>query len=146
MQNYINSKHKLFQLALPNAQARDRAEFYRETTEGFLNKYIRDQMFSYQAESVEAFGAHAVTVVQNERPRIKLGNSNATQMDGLIPVTRPIQDRGTSQDHDAMEVDGLYGPAGEEDCATGDEDECECTTLSAGGFRAPATFASGKDT
>ena len=45
VQNYINAKHELFLMAFPNAQARDRAEFYRETTEGFLNKYVRDQMF-----------------------------------------------------------------------------------------------------
>ena len=40
VQNYINAKHELFLMAFPNAQARDRTEFYRETTEGFLNKYV----------------------------------------------------------------------------------------------------------
>ena len=42
VQNYINAKYELFQLAYPNAQEWDRVEFYRETTEGFLNKYVRD--------------------------------------------------------------------------------------------------------
>ena len=54
------------------------------------NTYIRDQMLSYEAESMEAFGAGAVTMVQIKRCCIKLGDSDATQMDGLIPVTRPI--------------------------------------------------------
>ena len=141
VQNYINAKHELFQLAFPNAQARDRAEFYRETTEGFINKYIRDQMFSYEADNVEAFGARAVTMVQIERRRIKLGDSDATKLDGLIPVTRPIRDRETSRDHDAMEVDALYGPSGEGyDDDAGDEEECECAALSAGGFRGPCYY------
>ena len=38
VQNYINAKYELFLLAFPNAQERDRIEFYRETTEGFINK------------------------------------------------------------------------------------------------------------
>ena len=61
VQNYINAKYELFQLAFPNAQERDRVEFYRETTEGFLNKYVRDQMFCLDANCVEAFGARAST-------------------------------------------------------------------------------------
>ena len=47
VQNYINTKCELFLLAFPNAQVRDRVEFYRETTEGFLNKYVQDQMFCH---------------------------------------------------------------------------------------------------
>ena len=38
VQNYINAKYELFLLAFPNAQERDRIEFYRETTKGFINK------------------------------------------------------------------------------------------------------------
>ena len=34
VQNYINAKYKLFLLAFPNAQARDRVEFSRETRGG----------------------------------------------------------------------------------------------------------------
>ena len=55
VQNYINAKYELFLLA-PHAQARDRVEFYWETTEGFLNKYVRDQMFCYEPTDVESFG------------------------------------------------------------------------------------------
>ena len=84
---YINAKYELFQLAFPNAQERDRVEFYRETTEGFVNKYVRDQMFSYNATTVETFGARAVNVVQIERRRIRIGDSNTQTMDGLVPVT-----------------------------------------------------------
>ena len=56
VQNYINIKYKLFLLAFPNDQARDQVEFYRETMEGFLNKYVRDQMFCYEPTDVESFG------------------------------------------------------------------------------------------
>ena len=92
LQNYINAKHELFLMAFPNAQARDRAEFYRETTEGFLNKYVRDQMFCYEPVDVESFGARAVNVVQIERRQIQIGDSNTQTMEGLIPVTRPIRE------------------------------------------------------
>ena len=87
VQNYINAKYELFQLAFPNAQERDRVEFYRETTEGFVNKYVRDQMFSYNATTVETFGAWAVNVVQIERRRIPIGDSDTQTMDGLVTVT-----------------------------------------------------------
>ena len=71
----------------PNAQTRDRVEFYRETTEGFLNKYVRDQMFCYEPTDVESFGARAVNVVQIERRRIRIGDSDTKRLDGLVPVT-----------------------------------------------------------
>ena len=90
VQNYINAKYKLFLMAFPNAQARDWAEFYRETTAGFQNKYVRDQMFCHEPTDVESFGARAVNVVQIERRRIRIGDSDARGLDGLIPVTRPI--------------------------------------------------------
>ena len=64
VQNYINAEYELFQLAFPNTQERDRVEFYRETTEGFIKKYVRDQMFCFDANSVEAFGTRALNVVQ----------------------------------------------------------------------------------
>ena len=57
-------------------------EFYRETTEGFVNKYVRDQMFSYNATTVETFGAWAVNVVQIERRRIRIGDSETNKMHG----------------------------------------------------------------
>ena len=67
-------------------------EFYRETTEGFVNKYVQDQMFGYNATTVETFGARAVKVVQIERRRIRNGDSDTQTMDGLVPVTRPIRE------------------------------------------------------
>ena len=92
VQNYINTKHEVFLMAFPNAQACDRTEFYRETTEGFLNKYVRDQMFCYEPVDVESFGARAVNVVQIERRRIRIGDSDTKRLDGLVPVTRPIKE------------------------------------------------------
>ena len=55
-------------MAFQNAQEWDRMEFYCETMEGFLNKYVRDQMFCFDANCVEAFGARAVNVVQATDP------------------------------------------------------------------------------
>ena len=77
----------------PNAQTRDRVEFYRETTEGFLNKYVRDQMFCYEPTDVESFGARAVNVVQIERHWIRIRDSDTKRLDGLVPVTRPTKRR-----------------------------------------------------
>ena len=67
-------------------------EFYRETTEGFLNKYERDQMFCYEPTDVESFGARAVNVVQIERHWIRIRDSDTKRLDGLVPVTRPIKE------------------------------------------------------
>ena len=88
MQNYINSKHELFLLAFPNAQV----EFYRKTTEGFLNKYVRGQMFCHELTNVESFGARAVNVVQIKRRWIRIGDRETKGLDGLMPVTRPIKE------------------------------------------------------
>ena len=84
-------------------------EFYHETTEGFLNKYVRDQMFCFDANCVEAFGARAVKVVQIERRHIRIGDSETNNMDGLIPVTRPIREDKPRTQFEAMEVD-VMGP------------------------------------
>ena len=92
VQNYINAKHELLLMAFPNDQARDRTEFYRETTEGFRNKYVRDQMFCYEQADVESLGARAVNVVQIERQWIQIGDSDTKRLDRLVPVTRPIKD------------------------------------------------------
>ena len=91
MQNYINAKYELFQLAFPNAQERDRVEFYRETTEGFLNKYVRDQMFCFDANCVEAFGARVVNVVQIERRQ-------QHQQDGWADPSHPAHPGGQAED------------------------------------------------
>ena len=99
-------------------------------------------MFSYKAKSVEAFGARPVTMVQVERCRIQLGDSKATQMDGLIPVTRPIQDRRMGREYEAMEVDALYWlPRHDVSCTASDEDDCECTPFASGISGADATSA-----
>ena len=82
----------MFQLVFLNAQERDQVEFYRETTEEFINKYVRDQMFCFDANSVEAFGARAVNVVQIEWRCIRISNSDINKMDGLIPITWPIRE------------------------------------------------------
>ena len=137
VQNYINAKYELFQLAFPNAQERDRVEFYRETTEGFLNKYVRDQMFCFDANCVEAFGARAVNVVQIERRRIRIGDSDTNKMDGLIPVTRPIREDKPRTRFEAMEVDVMGPPPGEE---SDSDRECECAALYAGGRRGPCYY------
>jgi len=138
VQNYVNAKYELFQLAYPNAQARDVEEFYREATEGFLNKYVRDQMFSFQPTNVETFGARAVHLVQIERRRIRIGDSDTGSMDGLIPVTRPMQEVGGRRRGEPMEVDALYA-AGQE--TEDDEDgDCECMALQEKGFRGPCYY------
>ena len=50
-------------------------------------------MFCYKPVDVESFGAQAVNVVQIERQRIRIGDSDTKRLDGLVPVTRPIKDR-----------------------------------------------------
>ena len=110
----------MFQLAFPNAQERDRVKLYRETTEGFLNKYMRDQMFCFDANSVEAFGARSVTVVQIERWRILISNSDTNKMDGLIPVTQPIKEDKPKTRFEAMEVDVMNQQQGEESDSDGE--------------------------
>ena len=77
-------------MVFPNAQVRDRVEFYGETTEGFLNKYMQDQMFCHEPTDVESFGARAVNIVHIERRWIRIGDSDTRGLDGLILVTRPI--------------------------------------------------------
>lgn len=134
VQNYINAKYELFQLAFPNAQERDRVEFYRETTEGFLNKYVRDQMFCFDANCVEAFGARAVNMVQIERRRIQIGDSDTNKMDGLIPVTWPIREDKLRTRFKDMEVIAMDPLPGEE---SNSEGECECTALHASGRGGP---------
>ena len=141
VQNYINAKYELFQSAYPEAPPRAVAEFYRETTKGFLNKTVRDQMFFYEAASVEAFGARAVSLVQVERMRIKLGDSDTTSMDGLIPVTKPMNDETTRKRPEPMEVDALTNRYADEDEEEGEE-WCECAAMQEKGFRGPCYYCS----
>jgi len=136
VQNYINAKYELFQLARPNAQDRDREEFHGECTEGFLNKYVRDQLFAYEPASVEAFRARAVVIVQVEHRRIRIGDSATSNTDGLIPVTKPVQDPGRGRQEEAMQVDHLGRPQGRGATSGSESDgECECMALQEHGFR-----------
>lgn len=139
VQNYINAKYELFQLAYPNAPERAVAEFYKETTEGFLNRYVRDQMFSYEPQSIEAFGARAVNIVQVERRRIRIGDSETKSMDGLIPVTKKIKDPDDENAVEPMEVDHLHNRAG---VAAEDRDDelCECMALHENGLKGPCYY------
>jgi len=141
VQNYVNAKYELFQSAYPDAQPRTVAEFYREATKGFLNKAVRDQMFYYEAASVEAFGARAVSLVQIERMRIKLGDSDTTSMDGLIPVTKPMNEDMPKRRPEPMEIDALTNryPDGEDEEW---EDFCECAAMQEKGFRGPCYYCS----
>jgi hypothetical protein len=146
VQNYVNAKYELFQLAYPRAQAREIDEFYREATEGFLNKYVRDQMFSFEAANIEAFGTRAVNLVQIERRRIRIGDSDTTKMDGLLPVTRPLRDPEVGRGCEPMEIDAL-APYNREAAGTADGDEegeeeelCECMAMQDRGFTGPCYY------
>jgi len=141
VQNYINAKYELFQLARPQAQDRDQEEFYRECTEGFINKYVRDQLFAYEPTNVEAFGGRAVVIVQIERRRIRIGDSDTSNLDGLIPVTKPVRESDRGRKEEAMEVDHASGSRGRsETCESESEDECECMALQEHGFRGPCFY------
>ena len=49
-------------------------------------------MICYEPTDVESFGARAVNVVQIERWRIRIGDSDTKRLDGLVPVTGPIKE------------------------------------------------------
>ena len=87
------------------------AKFYQDCTEGLVNGYVRDQMFCYEAESEEAYGARAIRMVQVERRRVKIGDSDFWSMAGLVPVTGAVknQEDEVPRGVDPMEVDALYG-------------------------------------
>ena len=53
----------------------DVQNYIKASTKGLLNRYVRDQMFCFKAESMEAYGARAVWMVQVERGRVKIGDS-----------------------------------------------------------------------
>ena len=147
IQNYITAKHELFLIAYPNAQDRDRNEFYRKTTEGVLNKYVRDNLFTYEPANLEGYANRAVQLVQIQRRRIQIGDSDSASMDGLIPVTRPLRDNvGAYADRgEPMEVDNLWWwsqqeSTGEEEPEDGTEDYCECMALQERGQRGPCYY------
>ena len=91
---------------------------------------MRDQMFCFDANCLETFGARVVNVVQIKWRCIQIGNSETNKMDGLIPVTRPIREDKPRARFEAMEVDVMGLPPGEE---SNSEGECECSALYANG-------------
>ena len=70
-------------------------------------------MFCYEAESIEAYGARAVRMVQVEQRRVKIVDSDSRSMAGLVPVTRAVknQEDKAPRGVDPMEVDALARPA-----------------------------------
>ena len=120
-------------------------EFYWETTEGFLSKYVRDQMFCYEPADVESFGAQAVNMVQIERQRIRIGDSDTKRLDGLVPVTRPIKEG--SDYEQASHRPRVPANTGEWEGANSDSEEEEAGQVGreGGGPRSAAGSTHGKD-
>ncbi len=90
-------------------------------------------MFCYEAESVEAYGARAVRMVQVERRRVKIGDSDSQSMAGFVPVTQAVknQEDEAPRGVDPMEVDVLNGSNNYYDDL---EPGCECVALQESGF------------
>ena len=82
-------------------------------------------MFCYDANSIEAFGARAVNVVQRW---IWISNSDTNKMDGRIPATRLIREDKPRTRFKAMEVDVMDQQQEEE---SDSDDECECAAIQA---------------
>ena len=73
--------------------------------------------------------------------RIKLGDSDTTSMDGLIPVTKPMNEEVTRRRPEPMEVDAL-GHRWADDEEDDDEEWCECAAMQEKGFRGPCYYCS----
>jgi hypothetical protein len=136
IQNYINEKFELFSAAYPGDR-QDLTDFFAETTKGIYNRYVRQRMYEFDGNNVEAYGARAVFMVQVQRQQIMNGDSEETSLDGLVPVTRTgnVSKGGP----EAMEIDYLR-PDKEED----DNDECECMAMHEQGFRGPCYYCQRK--
>jgi len=132
--NDDQAKYELFTQAFHNSQLLVANEIYKEATEGFLNKYVRDQMFCSKPESIEAFENKTVTAVQVERRRMKIGDSDSRNMDGLIPVTKAVRDRG-----ELMEVDAL-NRYGKDELDGDDRDLSECMALQEYELKSPCYY------
>ena len=89
VQNFINARHELFQLAFLNAQERDWVEFYREMTEGFIKKYIQDQMFCYKRGGFQGSGSERGA----DREKTDLDRRQRYQQDGLSHPCHPTDQR-----------------------------------------------------
>ena len=78
-------------------------------------------------------------MVQVERRRVKIGDSDARSMAGLVPVTGAVknQEDEAPRGVNPMEVDVLYGPGDYYDDL---EPGCECVALHEGGFQGPCYF------
>lgn len=131
VQNYINEKHELFRMAYEAAN--DLSDFYMEVTKGIINKAVRSQMWGYQATSVEDYGQRAVHQVQVERQRIAFGDSDSSNMDGLVPVTK--MGLKTDSRGEPMEVDSLRKLKRVEEEEEEEDSDCECVALHEQGFR-----------
>jgi hypothetical protein len=134
VQNYINEKYELYKMAYPHANAADMSDFYMEATKGVANRYVRSNLWAFEATSVEQYGQKAVFLAQVERQRIAYGDSDSTNMDGLVSVTKTMNVQPGAE---AMEVDHLKAEVGEEDDEIG---ECECMALHEQGFRGPCYY------
>ena len=80
-------------------------------------------------------------MVQIERRGIRIGDSETNKMDGLIPVTRPIREDKPRARFEAMEVDVMGPPPGEESDSKG---ECKCAALHASGRGGPCYYCANK--
>ena len=127
VQTYINEKYEMFKLAYPGGD-QDLSDFYVEVTKGIANKYVRNNLWSYQATSVADYGTKAVFWVQVERQRIANGDSETGNLEGLVPVTRTGNKGGKEE---PMEIDTIRQEEDDED----DSEECECAALQEQGFR-----------
>ena len=114
VQNYINEKYELYKMAYPHANDLDMADFYQETTKGIANRAVRTNLWVYEPHNIAEYSQKAVFLAQVERQRIAFGDSDSTNMDGLVSVTKTVNPQ---YNPDAMEVDYLrqYGELDEDD-------------------------------
>jgi len=133
VQNYINEKYELYKMAYPHANDADMSDFYIEATKGIANRYVRSNLWAFEATSVEQYSQKAVYWAQVERQRIAYGDSDSPSMDGLVSVTKTVNPQPGAE---AMEIDHLKAEGEEEDEAA----ECECMALHEQGFRGPCYY------
>jgi hypothetical protein len=135
VQSYVNEKYELYKMAYPGNDD-DLSDFYVEATKGVANKYVRNNLWSYQATGIADFGQKAVFWVQVERQRITCGDSEGSSLEGLTPVTKITN---KYQRAETMEIDHLRRT--EEGW---NESECECNAMQEQGFRGPCYYCQKK--